>query len=379
MVEQVGADEVANGDSEFLVALDAAAVASGGTLGFDRFMEMALYDSRFGYYTRRRQRVGRDGDFVTSVSVGRCFGMLLARHLAPVLERMAEAGGGELLVVEPGAEGGELAVDVMRELEAVLEERVWRRVRYVAVEPFAAKRGELRCRLAEVGAAEVVADWGELGGGARGVLIANEVLDAMPVRRFRFVKRCWWELGVEVVDGRCREVRRALADGEGVGLPEGLSEGFTVERNEGLARWFAEIGAAFESVYGLFIDYGLERTAMFYDPGRAAGTLRAYRHHRLLEDVLAAPGETDLTAHVDFERAATAARAAGFEVCPLADQHRFLVNAARPWLLEIEARGGPPDAATAKLLRQFQSLSHPAAMGTSFKVMSMILPANERE
>lgn len=377
MLEQAAEHAPVEGDAEFLLALGEEAARSGGAMGFDRFMELALYDPRFGYYIQEQQRVGREGDFVTSVSVGRCFGMLLARHLAPVLEGLAKAGEGELCVVEPGAEGGELAGDLMASLAELLDAGLFQRIRYVAVEPFAEKRADLAQRLAAqgVGDARVISDWAELGGdsecGARGVLIGNEVLDAMPVRRLRLVQGQWMELCVEVAEAGCREVTRPIADEIAAGLPTDLGEGFTVERNAGLRPWFGQVAGAFQSLYGLFIDYGLERSEMFYDAGRSAGTLRGYVGHRLVEDPLEAPGAVDLTAHVDFECAAHAATLAGLKARPVEDQGRFLVAAARPWLLEIEARGGAPNASTAKLLRQFQTLTHPGAMGMSFKVMAV--------
>jgi SAM-dependent MidA family methyltransferase len=154
-------------------------------------------------------------------------------------------------------------------------------------------------------------------------------------------------------------------------LPSGLDEGFTIERCEGTGEWFAAIADAFDELHACIIDYGLERSEDFLDPGRRDGTLRAYRDHQLVEDPLSFPGATDLTAHVDFERASDAARAAGLEVIALTDQHRFLVNAARGWLLEIEQRGTAADVETARLLRQFQSLSHPAAMGMAFKILEV--------
>ena len=153
--------------------------------------------------------------------------------------------------------------------------------------------------------------------------------------------------------------------------PDDLDEGFTVEFNPGLRSWFVEIAGAFEEMYACLIDYGLERSAEFFDPGRRDGTLRAYRGHQLVGDPLSAPGQTDLTSHVDFEQVARAAEESGLEVTRLTDQHRFLTHAARRWLLEVESRGVAPDAATAKLLRQFQSLSHPGAMGMAFRVLEL--------
>jgi SAM-dependent MidA family methyltransferase len=113
-------------------------------------MELALYHPEEGYYARERHRVGRGGDFVTSVSVGRCFGMLLARHLAPGLQKLAETSGG-VIVAEPGAEGGELAGDVMGELAGQLPSDAFAMLQYVVVEPVPAKRDSLAERLRQGG------------------------------------------------------------------------------------------------------------------------------------------------------------------------------------------------------------------------------------
>ena len=372
MPEQAPAPIEVPESQELVENICGAMVEAGGALRFDTFMELALYHPAFGYYTRTdRQRVGRGGDFITSVSIGRCFGMLLARYLAPKLTAMAAAGEGELLVAEPGAEGGQLAGDVMGELGERLPTEVFERVKYVAVEPFEAKRDALEAALRDggVGRFQIVSGWGELSG-SRGVLIANEVLDAMPLRRLRWRRTEWRELGVGERDGALLEVELGAVEAP-EGAPAELGEGFTVERCVGIADWFGEIAGAFDELHACVIDYGLERSADFFDPGRCEGTLRAYRDHQLVDDPLSAPGMTDLTAHVDFEAAANGAADAGLEVVALTDQHRFLVAAAREWLLEIEQRGTAPDAETAKLIRQFQSLSHPAAMGMAFKVLEL--------
>jgi SAM-dependent MidA family methyltransferase len=200
-------------------------------------------------------------------------------------------------------------------------------------------------------------------------LIGNEVLDAMPVKRLRFREGEWRELGVGAEDGHLREVELTDLPSDLDGLPDRAAEGFTIERCLKFDSWFAEIAAAFDDLHACIIDYGLETGAEFFDPGRREGTLRAYQDHQLVDDPLVEPGSVDLTTHVDFEMATSAAKQAGLSQIALTDQHRFLVAAARDWLLEIEQSGTAPDPATAKLLRQFQSLSHPAAMGMVFKVM----------
>jgi SAM-dependent MidA family methyltransferase len=124
----------------------------------------------------------------------------------------------------------------------------------------------------------------------------------------------------------------------------------------------------FERGLWWIIDYGHER-ADYYLPQRRTGTLRCYRDHRASEDPFAHPGGQDLTAHVDFTRVEEAAVRGGLSRRRFTDQHHFLVDSARSWLLSLEGR--VPDARTAKRLRQFQTLTHPSMMGQQFKVMEL--------
>jgi SAM-dependent MidA family methyltransferase len=376
MTEQ--ADDVAlrRVNPRFVELIRSEIQAAGGALGFDRYMELALYHPQFGYYTHPGKRIGKAGDFITSVSIGRCFGKLLARHLAaPVIE--LAGGSGDLLLVEPGAEDGDLALDVMHELERVLPPAIYNRLCYVAVEPFPSKKKYLMERFANVSASRfrVVSRLHELAG-SRGVLVANEFLDAMPVKRLRWRNGKWLQIcvanGQEKISG-FQEVELVIEDPELARItgafPLALEDGFTIELNMGLKEWFQDLAQAFDMLYCCLIDYGLCGDEIF-SPARKAGTLRGYLRHHVHDCPFSAPGITDLTAHVDFDRVQSSASAAGFDIKGFTDQHRFLVHAAKPWLLEIE-KAGALDDETRKLLQEFQTLSHPTMMGGVFKVLEM--------
>ena len=376
MTEQ--ADDVAlrRVNPRFVELIRSEIQAAGGALGFDRYMELALYHPQFGYYTHPGKRIGKAGDFITSVSIGRCFGKLLARHLAaPVIE--LAGGSGDLLLVEPGAEDGDLALDVMHELERVLPPAIYNRLCYVAVEPFPSKKKHLMERFANVDASRfrVVSRLHELAG-SRGVLVANEFLDAMPVKRLRWRKGRW--LQICVANGEQKgvifnEVEVPIENLElarvADTLPLTLEDGFTIELNMRLKGWFDDLAHAFEMLYCCLIDYGLCGDE-FFSPARKSGTLRGYLRHHVYDCPFSRPGITDLTAHVDFDRVIESAKTSGFDIINFTDQHRFLVNAAKPWLLEIE-NAGPVDDESKKLLHQFQALSHPTMMGGAFKVLEM--------
>ncbi|MDC0048147.1 SAM-dependent methyltransferase [Verrucomicrobia bacterium] len=350
---------------------------SDSALPFDEFMELALYHPNYGYYTSARKRVGSDGDFITSVSVGQCFGMILAHHFAPIIESMA-SNSDEVVIVELGAEEGDLAKDVMGTLSELLNDSIFKRLRYIVVEPFVAKRAELHSKFISGGLDkfEVISNFSELSV-KNCILIANEVLDAIPVKRVRWNGNEWVEICVSAVD--CGEGQGLVATEKNIeslalkeivkDYPTTLTEGFTVEVNLRLNDFFADIFPAAEILYGCLIDYGLEADEIF-DPGRKNGTLRAYSKHGIIDDPLSLPGRIDLTSHVNFDHASSVAKDCGFEVSSITDQYHFLVKSAEPWLLEIE-KGGDPNAETAKLLRQFKMLFHPSVMGQNFKVMEI--------
>ncbi|MCP4850070.1 MAG: hypothetical protein GY899_19190 [Verrucomicrobiaceae bacterium] len=350
--------------------------AVGGALSFDRYMELALYHPELGYYTHPRTRIGKAGDFITSVSIGHCFGKLLARHLVSPISKLA-AGSGDIVLVEAGAEGGQLGLDVMHELEDVLPASIYDRLCYVAIEPFPSKREHLAKVFGDVDADRfrVVSGWQELAG-SRGVLIANEILDAMPVKRLRWRNGSWLQICVangEQAGSVFHEVEMPIENPELSEvvdtLPLTLEDGFTIELNMGLKGWLHDLAQAFEMLYCCLIDYGLCEGEVF-SPARKSGTLRGYLRHQAHDCPFSRPGITDLTAHVDFDRVMAIAKTTGFNIINFTDQHRFLVNAAKSWLLEIEQSGAMDDE-TRKLLHQFQSLSHPTMMGGVFKVLEM--------
>ncbi|MCH2024342.1 MAG: SAM-dependent methyltransferase [Verrucomicrobiales bacterium] len=346
-------------------------------LPFDEFMELALYHPNYGYYTSARQRVGSDGDFITSVSMGQCFGMILAHHFSSFIENMA-SDSDEVAIVEFGAEEGNLARDIMGTLSGLISESVFRKLRYVVVEPFEAKLNRLRSDFISEGLdnIEVISDLSEASI-KNCVLVANEILDAFPVKRVRWDGNEWVEICVISADGaegkELVESEKKIESSKLIEIvkefPTSLTEGFTVEVNLRFDDFFAEIFDVAETIYGCLIDYGFGTDAIF-DPGRKGGTLRAYSKHGMLNDPLSCPGMVDLTAHVNFDHASKVAEGCGFEVAGITDQYHFLVRGAEPWLMEIE-RVGDPDAETTKLLRQFKMLFHPSVMGQNFKVMEI--------
>ncbi len=314
-------------------------------------MELALYHPEHGYYATGTPRTGKSGDFFTSVSVGACFGMLLARHLHEVGELLGER---PVRVVEQGANDGQLASDILKEVRH-------HELEYVIVEPLGNLRAIQEARLG--GDVRIVSSLDELGS-APTVYLCNELIDAFPVRRVRLRGGEWHEVHVEEGEnGFCqREVPGHCP------LPKaGLPEGYTTEVRPAVGKWIADVAKTMDRGVITVIDYGFPQSE-YHAPARVDGTLRCYRDHLASEDALIGVGETDITAHVDFTALALAGVDAGLQIEGFVDQARFLVGLGEEWLREVEGVDRA-DEGTAALVRQFQTLTHPGMMGRVFNVL----------
>lgn len=331
----------------------AAAVRdSGGWLPFERFMAMALYEPGLGYYANTSRKFGQlpqhGSDFVTAPELTPLFGRTLARQLAQALEATATAE-----VWEFGAGSGALA----RQLIEGLAECGHPQVRYRIVELSGVLRERQQAALAPY-AGRV--EWRDaLPDHIEGVVVGNEVLDAMPVCLIARHAGQWHERGV-ALDGpalvwadRPTDRRPPL---DVPGTHDYLTE--IHPQAEAFVRTLADRlvrGAAF------FIDYGFPE-AEYYHPQRAMGTLVAHRAHRREDDVLGSPGEKDLTAHVNFTGIALAAQEAGLAVIGYTGQGRFLLNAG---LMDMARTAGLRENA------QMQKLVLEHEMGELFKVIAL--------
>ena len=366
-VPQLDATERAH--CERVHALIAGEIAErGGWMPFMRFMELALFAPGLGYYSAGARKFGVEGDFVTAPELTPVFGACLAGAVAGVL---TELGEGDLL--EVGAGTGALASTLLAELHAL--GRLPRRYFILEVS------GELRRRQAEAlgsmgSLAERVVwldappadDW-------NGVLVANEVLDALPVERFRLGEQGIESIGVAVTpEGFALEARpadRALASALGARLSglDSLPQGYLGELSPWLGPWVESVLARLRRGLALFIDYGLPR-AQYYHPSRHGGSLCGFFRHRRVEDVLARPGLQDLTAWVDFTAVAEAGLQAGFEVAGFSTQAHFLMASGMEAQLERHARGLSPLAAR-RLAQAAATLVLPGEMGERFKVIGL--------
>lgn len=349
----------------------AGEIAREGPMPFRDFMARCLYDPEHGYYAQPARAVGRRGDFYTSVSVGPVFGELLAAFTAQAWEKWGRPE--TFALMEQGAHDGHLMADVLEALARHHPAAAQAALPSI-IEPLAARRATQEKMLAgfPVGWSEAL---GPLPAAPEtGVFFANELLDAFPVARLRFDGAQWREQLAALDDAG----HFCWKDG-GPPPPEILTEiekyrdpsaplaaGYVTEYAPGLDEWAAQLAQALPRGTALLLDYGREAED-YFAPHRTEGTLRGYRAHQRCDDPFAAPGETDLTADVNFTHLARAAETAGFRALPAQRQAAFLTRLALPRLQAVP----PPDAAW---LRQFQTLTHPAHLGHSFQAIILEKP-----
>jgi SAM-dependent MidA family methyltransferase len=339
-------------------------VAAGGWLSFERFMELALYAPGLGYYSAGAAKIGASGDFTTAPEISDLFSACVAQQCAQVL---ATSGGS---ILELGAGTGRMALAVLQSLAAqgVLPER------YAILEVSADLRERQQRRIGALPpdlASRLTWLDSLPAEPMRGIVLANEVLDALPFRRFELREEDLLEIGVglsetgqfvEALQPADRRLQEALL----ATLPEQLPEGYRSEICLRVHPWIASLAAALDHGVMLLFDYGLPR-AHYYHPQRDRGTLRCHFRHRAHDDPLINVGMQDITAWVDFTRVADGALAAGLDVPGFATQAAFLLASGIDKLIE----NAPDDVERARRASEARQLLMPGEMGEAFKVMAL--------
>ncbi len=344
--------------------------AEGGWIGFDRFMQLALYEPGLGYYSAGARKFGAEGDFITAPEVAPVFSRCLAMQCAEVIREL----GPESRLLELGAGSGVMAAELLAELERqdALPAEYW----------ILDLSADLRERQRETIAQSVPhllprVRWLDAlpDEPFTGMILANEVLDALTFERFAIRNGDVNALGVSSEFGQLQlgEVRaasrlvaavRKIEEDSGVALPDGYES----EVCTGLARWFESIAYSLERGVILFIDYGLPRRE-YYSAERTHGTLLCHFRHRFHEDALTRVGLQDITAWVDFTAVAEAAQDAGCEVGGYTTQAHFLIGCGLgDFVANVE---GLELVQRLNLSRQAMVLTLPGEMGERFKVIAL--------
>jgi SAM-dependent MidA family methyltransferase len=348
--------ETALQHSAKLSALIGQAISdAGGALSFEQFMQLCLYTPQLGYYAGGAQKFGAGGDFTTAPEMTPLFGAALAHQVSQVLQAMPQGA-----VLEFGAGTGKLAAQVLKALKAQ-----GMSPRYFILEVSADLRARQRDTIAQL-APQCIAQvqWLDaLPEAFEGVVIANEVLDAMPVQVL--VKRgdVWRKRCVALEDEQLVFVERDSELTPPVDWHGALPEGYTTELHTQAHAFMRTLPTWLKCGLALLIDYGFTDRE-YYHPERSTGTLIAHYQHRAHADVLRYVGLQDITAHINFTAAALAAQDAGMDVLGYTSQARFLLNCGVLQLLEQV-----PDTQRLKETSAVQKLLAEHEMGELFKVL----------
>jgi SAM-dependent MidA family methyltransferase len=337
-------------------------IGAGGWLPFSRFMEAALYAPGLGYYAAGAMKFGAAGDFVTAPELTPLFGRTLARAIWPVLAQTS----GEIL--ELGAGSGRLALDILGELERIGALPA----RYSILEVSADLRQRQQALVARESPrlAGRVQWLDALPEHFSGVMLGNEVLDALPVELVHWTENGPLARGVVADGDRFAWADRPIADSSLRTRAEAmaLARGYVSEIGLAAEGLIASLARTLTHGLVLMVDYGFGQ-AEYYHPQRYMGTLRAHYRHHALDDPFHLPGLTDLTAHVDFSALARAGEAEGLTLAGYTTQASFLLASGLPDLL-LQT---PPDDVAAYLpqANSVQRLVSPAEMGELFKVIGL--------
>ncbi len=333
-------------------------------ISFHRFMELALYEPGLGYYRRRDDRATRTGDYLSAPEMDPIFGAALAVQVQEMWNRLGEPR--TFVLREHGAGAGALPAAVVEQLRR-MGSRLVEALRYEPVEVGPERLGAISARLAGSG----IGASGPSAGPWVGCLLANELIDALPVHRLEgAADGSVDEVGVTWQDGWFADASWP-ADASLIGLLTAaggsLAPGERTEVRPGVDRWLAEAAAELDRGYVVLIDYGDDAAAL--RRRMPEGTVRTYRRHEVGSDPFRAVGETDLTAHVDFAALERAAVAAGLTVLGRTSQAEFVAGLdIGELLVELRER---PDTTVERYLTARSAVARlldPAALGR-FRVL----------
>jgi len=372
--------------SELLKDKIASQIASqGGWLPFSKYMEMALYEPGMGYYSAGAHKLGAGGDFTTAPELSPLFGAAICSTLLPVLEALKEKGL-PTQILEFGAGTGKLATSILsrlRDLDFSLD-----RYEIIEISPDLAQRQQERIgSLIEELNLSTQCNWlSMLPKDFKGVILANEVIDAIPCDAIIYQNGFWYWYGVAFVNNKLSwklgsPVAQEL-------LPESLlsgnfSEGYITELHTPANAWVSEVAKQLDTGLFLTFDYGFPE-GEYYHPQRLEGTLMAHHRHHAIQDPFHLPGLCDLTTHVEWSQIARSALTENADDVYLTNQAAYLLDAG---IGDIALEIGDPSNPDSFLpiSNSLQKLLSEAEMGELFKAFAFskklrnLLPAYSLE
>jgi SAM-dependent MidA family methyltransferase len=350
---------------------------AGGSIGFAEFMHHALYAKGLGYYSAGATKFGEAGDFITAPEISSLFGKVLANQVAVVLGQIADAGS--RAVLEIGAGSGVLAVDLLQRLRSL--ESLPSHYHILEVSPDLQQRQRVAIESALPDYVDNVTWLSGLPESFSGAVVANEVLDALPIERF--VKRNGqvFQLAVTVSDGEfvweelpAPDILRTAVQDIESDLGMALPDDYLSEVSLGVDEWLGNLAGCLEQGFVFLFDYGVSQTD-YYAADRSGGWLRCHFRHHVHNDPLVLPGIQDLTAWVNFSQVANAAYDGGLRIEGFVTQAQFLMLGGLPQ--ELEDIASLPTEAQIKLSQQAKLLMMPGEMGENFKCLGLAKGAIE--
>ena len=341
-------------------------IAQGGWISFARYMELALYAPGLGYYTAGAHKIGAAGDFITAPELSPLFGRTLARQLVEIMAGSAQR------ILELGAGNGKLAADVLGELEQLDKLPDSYSILEVSADLRARQQALLLQRLPHLmGRVHWLDAMPETFSGA---IIANEVLDALPVHKVRWQDSALHEIGVAWGESGFVWQERPIRDtallqaAQNINAQHTLPDGYISEICLAARGLVNSLAACLTQGAMLFIDYGFGAREL-YHAQRNTGTLMCHYRHHAHDDPFFLPGLQDITAHVNFTDIAECGLDAGLELLGYTNQAFFLINNGITELLKDTAPENLRDYLP--LSAQLQKLTSPAEMGELFKVIAL--------
>ncbi len=354
---------------ELCAVIEQACEQNGGAISFAHYMQMALYQPGLGYYANGSRKFGAQGDFITAPEVSPLFAQCLARQIVEISQSMKEFS-----ILEFGAGSGVMAADILLELERQSVLPAQYQILELSAELRQRQRDTLANRSPELLARVVWRD--VLPEHFTGIVLANEVLDAMPVECFRrhgdAIEQMWVKFESGHLVSEYRPANKAVADAVAEieqRREARLPDHYCSELNLMHRPWIEALFNSMDCGAVLLIDYGYG-VGEYYHAERSQGTLMCHYQHRTHPDPFWCPGVQDITSYVDFSEVAHAAVDAGFEMLGYTSQAAFLMGAG---LAELHEQQVSDDVLVqVRLSQQIKTLTLPSEMGERFKVMGLM-------